>query len=93
MVVARYRFDDCAYAALGQAGVAWQSVTDVLYAHPQLLQHVGEVLRIAAADRHGQWLAVVLIEEGDEEYLVVSARRLDTAEVRTITGMLEGGSA
>lgn len=87
-----YRFDEAAYDTLGRAGVGWQSVLDVLRARPRLRQHIGAVLRIAAPDRAGRWLGVVLIEEGDDAYLVVAARELDEAERRAVRALLEGGS-
>jgi hypothetical protein len=86
-----YRFDEAAYDTLGRAGVGWQSVLDVLHARPRLRQHIGSVLRIAAPDRTGRWLGVVLIEEDDDTYLVVAARELDNAERDTVQELLEGG--
>jgi len=48
------------------------------------------VLNIAARDGQGSWIAVALLESADDEYLVVSARPLDSDEVTTVTGMLKG---
>ncbi|WP_203961257.1 hypothetical protein [Actinocatenispora thailandica] len=89
-----YRFDDESYRHLGAAGVGWQSALDVLHARPRLRQHLGGVLRVAAADRDGRWLTVALVEEGDDGYLVVSARDLSDAERATVRRLIgEGGSA
>ncbi|MEV5823052.1 hypothetical protein AB0L22_28225 [Micromonospora haikouensis] len=63
----------------------------VLRARPRIRQHLGAVLRIAAPTADGQWIAVALVEDGDDEYLVVGARQLDPAEVDVVTKMLEGG--
>ncbi|CAM3198491.1 hypothetical protein [Stackebrandtia soli] len=90
MVEESYRFDDAAYDALGQAGVDWQSVTDVLYARRRVRQHLGAVLRIAAADRRGTWITVTLIEDGDDDYLVVSARVLDPDEAAMLSSLMGG---
>jgi hypothetical protein len=57
---------------------------------PKIRRHIGSVLNIAARDRQGSWIAVALLESADDEYLVVSARPLDSDEVTTVTGMLEG---
>jgi hypothetical protein len=64
----------------------------VLRARPRLRQHIGAVLRIAAQASDGRWIAVALIEEDDDEYLVVSARELDTAEQQAVQHMIEGGA-
>jgi len=44
------------------------------------------VLNIAARDGQGSWIAVALLESADDEYLVVSARPLDSDEVTTAPG-------
>lgn len=88
-----YRFDDASYTTLGAAGVAWQDVIHVLNdARPRVRQHIGAVLRVAAAGRDGRWLAVALIEEDDDHYLVVGARHLDPDEAEATRKMIEGGS-
>ncbi|MFI7438216.1 hypothetical protein [Micromonospora haikouensis] len=86
-----YRFDDASYTTLGAAGISWQSVLQVLRARPRIRQHLGAVLRIAAPTAGGQWIAVALVEDGDDEYLVVGARQLEPAEIDVVTKMLEGG--
>jgi hypothetical protein len=87
-----YRFDERTYEALRAAGIDWLTVLQVLRARPRVRQHIGAVLRIAARSAEGQWIAVALIEESDDEYLVVSARRLDVGEVEAVTRMIEGGT-
>jgi hypothetical protein len=88
-----YRFDEDSYQRLEAAGIRWESVLDVLQARPRWRQHIGAVLRIAAADRGGRWLGVALIEEADDQYLVVGARELDAAEAEAVRRLLElGGS-
>lgn len=87
-----YRFDDTSYTTLGAAGIDWRDVIHVLnHARPRVRQHIGSVLRIAAPSRAGTWLAVVLIEEEDDTYLVVGARHLDDGEVETTQKMIERG--
>ena len=87
-----YRFDDGTYANLGAAGVDWRDVIHVLNdARPRVRQHFGSVLRVAAAGRDGRWLAVALIEEDDDQYLVVGARHLDDDEAEATRKMIEGG--
>lgn len=72
-------------------GVGLPSVLEVLSARPRYRQHIGAVLRVAAADRHGRWIAVALIEEGDDQYLIVAARELDELEQTAVRRLLEGG--
>lgn len=73
-------------------GVRWQAVTHVLrYAHPRVRHHIGALLRIAGYDRDGGLLAVTLIEEADDQYLVVSARYLEGAEREAVDKLLSGG--
>jgi hypothetical protein len=67
-------------------------VLQVLRTRPQVRHHIGSVLRIAAQADNGTWLAVALIEEEGDEYLVVSARELDQAEVAAVKTMIEGGA-
>jgi len=85
-----YRFDERSYEALAANGIDWQTVLQVLRARPRVRQHIGAVLRVAAQAKDGRWIAVALIEEGDDEYLVVSARELDSEEVVAVTKMIEG---
>jgi hypothetical protein len=87
-----YRFDERSYDALAAAGIGWQVALEALRVRPRLRQHIGAVLRIAAQVNDGRWIAVALIEEGDDEYLVVSARELDTDEWRAVRLMIEGGT-
>jgi hypothetical protein len=87
-----YRFDERSHDSLVRAGVPWTSVLQVLRARPQVRHHIGSVLRIAAHADDGRWLAVALIEEADDEYLAVSARELDEAEIAAVKTMIEGGA-
>jgi hypothetical protein len=87
-----YRFDERSYDALAAAGIGWQMALEVLRARPRLRHHIGAVLRIAAQANDGRWVAVALIEEDDDEYLVVSARELDAAEQQAVRHMIEGSA-
>ena len=86
-----YRFDERSYDTLAATGVGWHTALEALRARPRLRQHIGAVLRIAAQVSDGRWIAVALIEEDDDEYLVVSARELDTAEQQAVQLLIEGG--
>jgi hypothetical protein len=88
-----YRFDEDSYQRLEAAGISWESVLDVLQARPRWRQHIGAVLRIAAADRGRRWLGVALIEEADDQFLVVGARELDAAEAEAVRRLLEQGGS
>jgi hypothetical protein len=92
-VLDTYRWDDDTYTALGAAGVPWQAVTYVLYdAQPRLRRFTGvAALTIAAATEDGRWLAVALIEEDDDEYLVVNAHWMSDAEAEAARRMTKGG--
>jgi hypothetical protein len=83
-----YRFDERSYDALDAAGVGWQAALQVLRAPRRVRQHIGSVLRVAAATRDGRWVAVALVEEEPDQYLVVSARELDGDEARQVAGVL-----
>ncbi|MFF0822495.1 hypothetical protein ACFYUR_19200 [Micromonospora haikouensis] len=86
-----YRWDDDSYTAVATNHVAWQHVTYILrQAHPKIRQHVGSVLRITAAAPDGQILAVTLIEEADDHYLVVAARHLTGDELTYAEALLRG---
>jgi hypothetical protein len=87
-----YRFDDDAYRTLGAAGIRWQDAVHVLHeARPRVRHHMGAVLRVAAEMPDGRWLAIALIEEGDDEYLVVGGRWLDDDEAATLSKITERG--
>ncbi|GAA0232337.1 hypothetical protein [Cryptosporangium japonicum] len=88
-----YRFDERSYDALDAAGVGWQAALQVLRAPRRVRQHIGAVLRVAAVTGDGRWVAVVLIEEDPDQYLVVSARELQRDEARQIADVLERGEA
>lgn len=97
VVGVNHRFDDDSYARLYQTGISWQTVQEVLRAHPQIAHHIGATLRVAAPIRDwvtgGEtWIVVALIEEDDDNYLVVSARQLTAPEVEAARKMLEGGT-
>jgi hypothetical protein len=85
-----YRFDESAYDALGYASISWQSVLDVLHTSGRTVRaHIGSVLRIAGRDRTGRLLAVALIEEDDDRYLVVAARELHENEAAMIARLID----
>jgi hypothetical protein len=89
----RYRFDEASYDAIAGAGLHWTDVQDVLHGKPKVREHIGAVLRIAAQDRRHRWIAVSLIEEDvDNEFLVVSARLLDAAEIAGIERAFREGT-
>lgn len=87
-----YRFDDAAYTNLAAAGIDWRDALYVLkHAQRRIRHHTGAVLRIAAPGRDGRWLALALIEETDDAYLLVGGRYLDQEEIDAIGKMFEGG--
>lgn len=89
---APYEWDDDSLANLQAAGVDWRDALHVLYhARPRVRSHLGAVLRLVAPARDGRYLAVALIEVGDDRYRVVSARWLDEDEQQAVRKMLEGG--
>ncbi|HEX2143144.1 MAG TPA: hypothetical protein VHG10_01425 [Glycomyces sp.] len=89
----RYRFDEASYDAIAAAGLHWTDVQDVLHGKPRVREHIGAVLRIGAEDRHHRWIAVSLIEdEVDNEFLVVSARLMDAAEIAWIERIFREGT-
>ena len=56
-------------------------------------QHIGAVLRIAGEDRRRRWIVVALIEDAtDDEYLVVSARLMDAAEIAAVERIFREGT-
>lgn len=86
-----YRWDDDSYTAIAANQVAWQDVSYILrHAHPKIRQHVGAVLRITAAAPDQRILAVTLIEEADDHYLVVAARHLTGDELTYAEALLRG---
>jgi hypothetical protein len=89
----RYRFDEASYDAVTAAGLHWRDVQDVLHGKPRVREHIGAVLRVGAQDRRHRWIAVALIEdERDNEFLVVSARLMDAAEIAGIERVFREGS-
>jgi hypothetical protein len=89
----RYRFDEASYDAIAAAGLDWLSAQDVLFAKPVVRQHIGAVLRIAGEDRRRRWIVVALIEDAtDDEYLVVSARLMDAAEIAAVERIFREGT-
>ncbi|HEX7744026.1 MAG TPA: hypothetical protein VF462_02020 [Micromonosporaceae bacterium] len=88
-----YRWDDDSYTALDIAGVPWQAVTYVLYdAHPRIRRHTGvAALTVSAPTQDGRWLAVALIEEHDDQYLVVGAHWMSDTETEIARRMTTGG--
>ena len=88
-----YRWNDDSYEALAANKVAWQDVVYVLrYAHPKIRQHIGSILRIIGRGRDAQLVAVTLIEESDDQYLVVTARHLTGEEVTDAEALLNRGT-
>jgi hypothetical protein len=87
----RYVWDERSYDAVAGAGLGWQLVQQILRTRPRIRNHIGAVLRVVAQADDGQWIAVVLIEERDDEYLVVSARRLEPDEAAAARQMIERG--
>ena len=83
-----YRFDERSYDALDAAGVGWRAALQVLRAPRRVRQHLGAVLRVAAVTGDGRWVAVALVEEEPDQYLVVSARELDGDEARLVGELL-----
>lgn len=66
-----YRWDEATYDRLARAGIPWQAAQAVLDTHPQIRQHIGSVLRIAApvpdwVTGQDTWIVVALIEEADD---------------------------
>jgi hypothetical protein len=92
MSVDPYRFDYTSYEALGRAGVSWQAALHVLtVARPRLVRHIGAVLHVVGEVEDGRLLAVALIEESDDEYVVVGARWLDEDEAQPLRKLMERG--
>jgi hypothetical protein len=87
-----YRFDERSYDALNAADVNWRLAVWVLTSAPppRVRRHLGAVLQVAALTDAG-WLAVLLAEEADDEYLVVGGRWLDEDEVTAMTKITERG--
>jgi hypothetical protein len=89
----RYRFDEASYDAITAAGLHWMDVQDVLYGKPRVLHHIGAVMRVMGQDRRDRWILVALIEEAvDNEFLVVSARFMDAAEIAVVVRIFREGT-
>lgn len=87
-----YRWDDDSYLALAANKVAWQEADYVLHhARPKIRKHAGPVLQIIGRGRDAQLLAITLIEEGDDQYLVVTARHLTGDEITYAEALLNRG--
>lgn len=68
-------------------------VQDVLYGKPRVLQPIGAIMRVMAQDRRERWILVALIEEAlDNEFLVVSARLMDAAEIAAVERIFREGT-
>lgn len=90
--VGTYRFDDQSYLALGAADVPWATAIWLLrHAHPVLRRSTGAVLQLAGITPDDRVLTLVLIEEDDDEYLVVTGRWPDTDEAALIRDILTRG--
>lgn len=83
----RYHFTEETFDRLAEVEVSPISVLQVLHGGRVARRHIGSVLHIAGQDRAGTWLVVALIEQGDDEYLVLSARYLDQEEIQAIARM------
>lgn len=89
----RYRFDEASYDAIASAGLHWMDVQDVLDGKPLVRHHIGAVLRVMGQDRRDRWILAALIEEAiDNEFLVVSARYMDTAEIAVVERIFREGT-
>lgn len=92
MSVDPYRFSYTSYEALDLAGVGWQAALHVLtVSRPRIVRHIGAVLHVVGAVPDGRMLAVSLIEETDDEYVVVGARWLDEDEAEPLRKLMERG--
>jgi hypothetical protein len=75
MVRGRFDFSDTALENLDLFGVEPAEVLEALRAPTRLVQHIDDdMLRIVAATALGRLLEVVLIERGDDEWLIFLAR-------------------
>lgn len=88
-----YRFDDGSYDRLLAAGISWQHALHVLRTSPRVRHHIGAVLRVAGSTPDGGVIVVALIEEADDQYLVVGARRLAGDEAEAVRNMLKGATS
>lgn len=66
------------------AGIAQIDVSVALESRPRVRRHIGSSLQAFGRDRDGEWLAVALVEENDDEYVVTGARYLEPDEVAAI---------
>jgi len=82
-----YTFTERTYQRLADARINPLSVTDVLYGGAVVRRHIGAVLQVAGRDRHGQWLAIGLVEDDDVRYTVAGARNLDDDEIAVIVAI------
>jgi hypothetical protein len=58
---------------------------------PRIVRHIGAVMHVVGAVPDGRLLAVALIEETDDEYVVVGARWLDENEAQPLRRLMERG--
>ena len=72
------------FERLARSGISPRAVLDVLYGTTLVRRHIGSALQVFGQDRAGSWLAVALIEEEDDHYVVFGARRLDDTEISAI---------
>src|SRR4029453_1192982 len=87
-----YRFDDDSYRSLGAADVPWATAVWLLrHARPVLRRATGNVLQLAGVNDDNRVLTLVMIEEGDDEYLVVAGRWAETEEAALIRSVLNRG--
>ena len=57
----------------------------------RIVRHIGAVMHVVGAVQDGRLLAVALIEETDDEYVVVVARWLDEDEAQPLRKLMERG--
>lgn len=89
-----YSWNDDSLQAIAANKVGWQDVIYVLrHAHPKIRKHVGANLWIIGRARDAQLIAVRLIEESDDQYLVVNARYLTGVELTNAEALLNRGQS
>ena len=86
-----YRWDDDTYTAIAASQVDWRDVSYLLrHARPVIRRHIGGCLFITAHAPDRRIIAVTLIEEADDHYLVVTARHLTGDEHTYAEALLRG---
>lgn len=84
----RFRWDEHSYERIATAGIRWQDAIHILFhADRRVWYPTGGVLRVAGETPSGEWIAITLIEEGNDEYLIVAGRVLDDSEVTQLRSL------